>query len=80
MNQKWSETERQFIRENAGILTDSVIRDKLQQMSGKAISLQALRKQRQKLGILKLSGRGKCVVRPSDYVPRVKKEPEIVVV
>ena len=60
MNRIWSETERDYIRENAGKLKDKELAAKLTQITGRVISLQAVRKQRQKLGIAKAPGRGKC--------------------
>lgn len=64
MNKIWSETEKQFIRENVEVLKDSVVATKLAELTGRKISIQSVRKQRQKLGILKASGRGYCKIRP----------------
>jgi hypothetical protein len=60
MNKIWSETEKDYIRNNAEKLKDKEIAAKLTEMTGRVISLQAVRKQRQKLGITKAPGRGKC--------------------
>lgn len=62
MNIKWSETEKNFIRENAHRLKDSEIATELTASSGRHVTLQSVRKMRQKLGIKKLSGRGVCGV------------------
>jgi hypothetical protein len=62
MNTKWSETEKSFIRENAHRLKDIEIADELTISSGRPVTLQSVRKMRQKLGIKKLSGRGVCGV------------------
>ena len=72
MNKTWTETEKQYIRENAGVLKDCKVADMLTQMTGRKISIQSVRKQRQKLGIYKVSGRGFCQL-------RVKKEAAAVV-
>jgi len=60
MNKTWTEMEKQYIRENAGIIKDSEVAAKLTEITGRKISIQSLRKQRQKLGLLKASGRGFC--------------------
>lgn len=62
MNQVWSSAERDFIRDNAGKLKDKELAAKLTQMTGRLVSLQAVRKQRQKMGISKNPGRGKCEI------------------
>jgi hypothetical protein len=64
MNKTWSEAEKKFIKDNASILKDAVIAEKLTEMSGRKIGIQSVRKQRQKLGLLKASGRGFCKLRP----------------
>lgn len=63
MNKIWSEAERQFIRDNAGKLKDKQLAAKLTQTTGRLISIQSVRKQRQKMGITKKPGRGKCEVK-----------------
>ena len=60
MNKVWSESEKDFIKNNAGIMTDNILAIKLSQITGRNVTLQAVRKQRQKLGIAKIPGRGKC--------------------
>ena len=62
MNQVWSEGERNFIRENAGHLTDKQGAAKLSRLVGRNITVNAWRKQRQKMGISKKPGRGVCKV------------------
>jgi hypothetical protein len=59
----WGIKELQFIRDNAATMKDKELAVKLSEMTGKTISTQSARKQRQKLHILKESGRGKCVVK-----------------
>ena len=58
MNRKWTESERRFIVENAHRLTDNDIADRLTRSTGRSISVNAVRKTRQRLGIIKQSGRG----------------------
>lgn len=62
MNKIWTEEEKKFISENAGKLLDKEVAAKLSTSSGRFVSLQAVRKQRQKLGIAKVRGRGRCIV------------------
>jgi hypothetical protein len=60
MNIKWSENEKTFVRENAHRMKDKDIAKNLTEQSGREVSLQAVRKMRQKLGVKKKSGRGIC--------------------
>ena len=63
MNQIWSEAERQFIRENAGILTDKAGAEQLSRITRRKVTIHAWRKQRQKMGISKSPGRGICKIK-----------------
>jgi RNA 3'-terminal phosphate cyclase len=66
MNKVWTSEEKQFIKNNAGQMTDKVLSIKLSRITGRNITLQAVRKQRQKMGISKQPGRGICaIVEPS---------------
>jgi len=58
MNVKWTEEDKAYIRENAESMKDQEIANTLTQRSGRVVSLQAVRKMRQKLGIKKKCGRG----------------------
>jgi len=60
MNSVWNEVERQFIRDNAGKITDEEGARLLSEIAGRAITIHAWRKQRQKLGLKKAPGRGVC--------------------
>ena len=62
MNCIWSNSEKQFIRDNAEVMKDEEIVTQLSRITGRTISLQALRKQRRKLGIIKCQGRGVCKI------------------
>jgi len=62
MNIKWSDAEKGFVRDNACRLKDIEIAKELTARSGRQITLHSVRKMRQKLGIKKLSGRGRCGV------------------
>ena len=67
MNKVWEESEKAFIRNNADRMKDKELAIKLTQITGRTVSIQAVRKQRQKLGIVKAKGRGKCaVVKPEE--------------
>ena len=63
MNRKWTESERRFIVENAHRLTDNDIADRLTRSTGRSISVNAVRKTRQRLGIIHQGGRGICKLR-----------------
>jgi hypothetical protein len=60
MNRKWAEKDLQYIRENAESLKDKELAAELTRLSGRPVSLGAVRKMRQRLGIGKKSGRGVC--------------------
>tara|TARA_Y100000361_G_scaffold47680_1_gene41302 strand:+ start:171 stop:398 length:228 start_codon:yes stop_codon:yes gene_type:complete len=62
MNKVWTDEEKEFIRNNSGLMTDKVLAIKLSQITGRRISLQSVRKQRQKMGINKQPGRGICAL------------------
>lgn len=65
MNIKWTKGEKVYIRENADAMKDRELAEKLTEMSGRSVTLDAVRKVRQKMGISKKPGRGICaVVRP----------------
>jgi len=60
MNKTWTDEERQVIKNFAHMNTDEELTEKIQAIRGKYISVQAVRKQRQALGIRKSGGRGVC--------------------
>jgi len=62
VNIKWSDAEKNFVRTNAHTMKDGDIASQLSESSGRTITLQSVRKMRQKLGIKKLAGRGICGV------------------
>ena len=62
MNKVWTTEENEFIRNNAGQMTDKVLSAKLSKITGRNVTLQAVRKQRQKMGIAKQPGRGICAI------------------
>ena len=64
MNKIWTESEKTFIRENAAIMTDSVVAKQLEGITGRKVSVQAVRKQRSLMQIRKKPGRGICQVLP----------------
>lgn len=63
MNKIWSDAEKAYIRANAATMKDKELAQKLESMTGRKVSLQSLRKQRQKLRIAKKPGRGICGVK-----------------
>jgi len=62
MNIKWTEEEKNYIRDNAATLKDKELAEKLTTLSGRSVTLDAVRKVRQKLGISKMPGRGICAL------------------
>lgn len=71
MNSKWGLSEDQYIRNNAATLKDEQIAESLTKLLGRSVSTQAVRKRRQKLGIRKQKGRGKCAVIEQEEKPVV---------
>ena len=67
MNIKWTDEERQFIKDNAAFMKDKELAEKISEMSDRKVTLDAVRKVRQKLGIKKKQGRGICgIQKPND--------------
>ena len=62
MRKIWTEAERDFIKRNAGTMRDQDVADKLSQLTGRTVTIQSVRKQRQNMGLKKLPGRGICLV------------------
>ena len=57
MNKVYTQKELDFIKENAETLTDSRLTDAFNDQFGKAVSFSAIRKLRQRLGVVKKHGR-----------------------
>jgi hypothetical protein len=55
MNKKWTERDKEFLRDNAASMTDEEIAKQLGKFTAAAV-----RKMRQRLGIRKQRGRGRC--------------------
>ena len=62
MNIKWSAEDKQFIKERAADLKDNELAIQLSLRNGRPVSLGAIRKLRQRLGITKKCGRGICAL------------------
>ncbi len=62
MNVKWTENEKNFVRENANVMKDVEIAKVLSEQTGRTVSLHAVRKVRQSFGMKKKQGRGVCKV------------------
>ncbi len=60
MNIKWTMKDKQFVREHAANIKDKDLAKELSVRNQRNISLDAVRKLRQRLGIIKKSGRGRC--------------------
>ena len=59
MNKKWSKIEEKFIKEHCNKLTDIEIAFKLTEISNRPITMEAVRKKRQRLNCAKPPGRPK---------------------
>lgn len=60
MSKVWSEAEKNFLRENAGILKDREIAEMLTVLCKRRITRKAVCRRRQEMGIKKHSGPGRC--------------------
>ena len=60
MNIKWTTKDKQFVREHASSIKDKDLAKELSMRNQRTESLDAVRKLRQRLGIIKKSGRGRC--------------------
>ena len=60
MNNRWTSKDKQFVRENAHKKKDKDLPKELSLRNQRTISIDAVRKLRQRLGIIKKSGRGRC--------------------
>ena len=60
MNIKWTAADKQFVRENASTVKDKDLATVLSNRTQRSISIDAVRKLRQRLGVIKKSGRGRC--------------------
>ncbi len=69
MNQIWQDHEKEYIRQHAATMKDREIAAKLNELGSRPITLQAVRKQRQKMGIVKAPGRGKCELQDKRNIP-----------
>jgi len=59
MNKVYTKEELDFVKVNASILTDSRLTDAFNDQFGKTVSFSAMRKLRQRLGVVKKNGRPK---------------------
>jgi|TARA_R110002012_G_scaffold315333_1_gene529079 hypothetical protein len=62
MNIKWTEEERKYIADNAAHMKDRELAERLTEISDRKITVDAVRKVRQKMGIKKSHGRGICKI------------------
>ena len=60
MNNKWTTEDKRFIRENAHHIKDKDLAKELSLRNQRSVSLDSVRKLRQRLGIIKKRGRGRC--------------------
>ena len=63
MNVAWTPSVLDFVRLNADKMKDKDLAIRLSELCGRDIKIQSIRKVRQKLGIKKIQGRGKCGIR-----------------
>lgn len=62
MNRIWTDAEKLFIRNNCRLLKDAEIAIALTRISGRTVTVDAVRKARVRMGIKKKHGRGVCEV------------------
>lgn len=62
MNKLWADHEKQFIMENSGRMKDRELAATLTKITGRIVTLEAVRKQRQGMGVKKRQGRELCEV------------------
>ena len=60
MYTKWTLKDKQFVREHASYVKDKDLAIELGLRNKRTVTLEAVRKLRQRLGIIKKSGRGRC--------------------
>ena len=60
MNIKWTTEDKQFVKEKAAQIKDKDLAVELSIRNRRQVSFDAVRKLRQRLGIIKKGGRGKC--------------------
>jgi len=65
MNIKWTTEDKQFVRENASKVKDKDLAVELSMRNQRIVSLDSIRKLRQRLGIIKKRGRGRCELEES---------------
>lgn len=75
MNRKWNDAELNYIKDNAATMKDKDLLVKLAEFTNgtRRISLQSLRKIRQRLGLKKVSGRGYCGLYTEEKPVEVKE-------
>lgn len=66
MYKPWSLEEEEFIKLNAGVLTDQQLKNALNKAFGTRRKTCGVRKHRQRLGIKKINGRNKCGLAPKE--------------
>jgi len=66
MNIKWTTEDKQFVRENASKVKDKDLAIELSIRNQRMVSLDSIRKLRQRLGIIKKRGRGRCELEESN--------------
>lgn len=63
MNAKWSENEKNYVRDNADSMKDEEIAKNLTVITQRKVTVPAVRRIRRMLGLKKKSGRGLCGIR-----------------
>lgn len=67
MNKVWNHEDRQFIMSNANDMTDEQLAKYFTNRLNRNVTLHAVRKQRQKLGLTKKPGRGVCELLKNEF-------------
>lgn len=65
---KWTEELFDVIREKAKIMTDEELSKELTSLMGKTMTLGAVRKMRQRIGVKKVGGRTSQIIQPEKEI------------
>lgn len=74
MNVKWKESEKEYVRINCANIKDKDIARHLTLLAGRVVSLHAVRKLRQSMGLKKMQGRGICGMQTANKFAQQDKQ------
>ena len=71
MNKVWDHSTETFLKENVHQLTDEEISVQLTKTTGRKFTLHSVRRKRQRLGLKKVQGRGRCALTSDSFLNKV---------